>query len=278
MGRNTASPVLRFTILSFASLLFGVWSSLALAKGVEFPGRSTYPEVPVISLQDLQARLKDVVVVDVRSSYEYQTLHIKGAVNIPLSGESFIDEMRQLQGKSTKDIVVYCNGKTCMKSYKAARKCANAGINGIVAYDAGIMDWARAYPKQAVLLGESLNDPARLISKERFKKHLLNPDEFGEKMASSSAIVLDVRDRFQRDALAVFPGRERRVYLDQTKKLDRYIDKANKGKRTLLVYDAAGKQVRWLQYYLENKNVRSYYFMEGGARAYFKSMTDEFSK
>jgi hypothetical protein len=87
-----------------------------------------------------------------------------------------------------------------------------------------------------------------------------------------------VRDRFQRDALAVFPGRERRTYLDQTKKLDRHINRAINQKRILLIYDAAGKQVRWLQYYLEYKRVPRYYFMKGGARAYFSDITDEFLK
>lgn len=278
----------------FSKTTFSTWLSLTAIAGLlliapftglsaatksaktEFPGRSLYPEVAVLELPALKKRLNEVVVVDVRSAYEYQTLRITKAINIPLSGKSFIDEIAKLRSTTTKDIVFYCNGKTCMKSYKAAQSSLSANIKGIFAYDAGIMDWAKAYPKQAMLLDKTLNDPGLLINKSQFKKHLLEPGVFGEKVADGKSIVLDVRDRFQRDALALFPGRERRAYLDQTKKLDRYINKAKKQGRTLLIYDAAGKQVRWLQYYLEYKKVLSYYFMDGGARAYYKQMTDSF--
>ena len=249
---------------------------LAVAAEDEFPGRKIYPEVQVISLQQLKEHLGEVLVVDVRSAYEYKTLHIKGAVNVPLSDPNFVAKMAKLREESVKDIVVYCNGKTCMKSYKAAKKCAAANIPNVLAYDAGIMDWAKTYPNDAILLGKVLGDPGRLISKEAFKKHLLSPTAFGERVASSNAYVLDVRDRFQRDSLGLFPGRERRVYLDDTKKLDRYIRKALAENRDLLIYDAAGKQVRWLQYYLNHKGVKKYYFMAGGARAYYKDMLDDF--
>jgi len=269
------------SLASIAGLLFiapltGLSAATKDSVKSEFPGRSLYPEVAVLELQALKKRLEEVVIVDVRSAYEYQTLRISTAVNIPLSGKSFIDEIAKLRSTTEKDIVFYCNGKTCMKSYKAAQSCNSAKIKGIFAYDAGVMDWAKAYPKYATLLDKTLNDPGLLINKSQFKKHLLEPGAFGEKVADGKSIVLDVRDSFQRDALALFPGRERRAYLDQTKKLDRHIKKAKQKGRTLLIYDAAGKQVRWLQYYLEYKNVPSYYFMDGGARAYYKQMTDSF--
>jgi rhodanese-related sulfurtransferase len=250
-------------------------TTAATADG-EFPGRAIYPEVSVIDLDSLQKQLAAVVVVDVRSAYEHRTLRIKNAINIPVAGKDFVEEVQKLRANTDKPIVFYCNGKTCMKSYKAAQKASLAGIKEVQAYDAGIMDWARAFPKQSLLLGQPLNDPQLLISKERFKKHLLEPEDFANKVASGKYIVLDVRDRFQRDALALFPGRERRAYLDQTKKLDRQIRRAKKRKRAMLIYDAAGKQVRWLQYYLEYKRVPRYFFMKGGARAYYSDITDAF--
>ena len=259
------------------AVLIWLFTPLALAaEGDEFPGRALYPDVEVISIEQLKQRLADVQVVDVRSSYEYDTLRIKGAINIPLSDADFATKMANLRVDNVKDIVVYCNGKTCMKSYKAAEKCAKEKIPNVYAYDAGIMDWAKAYPDDAELLGKTLGDPKRLISKETFKKHLLSPEAFGEKVSSTNALVMDVRDRFQRDSLGIFPGRERRSYLDDTNKLDRMIDKAKQENRTLLIYDASGKQVRWFQYYLENKGVTDYYFMQGGAHAYYKELTDEF--
>jgi rhodanese-related sulfurtransferase len=251
-------------------------SSYAVDNPNEFPGRELYPLVPIIELDKLFEVFSDVTVVDVRSQYEFETLRIKGAVNIPLSSPTFVEQMGALRSKDNRPIVVYCNGKTCMKSYKAALKCSVNKIDDVQAYDAGIMDWARTYPQHAVLLGRSPVDTKKLISQEEFKKHLLSPDQYGEQVASSSAIVLDVRDRFQREGLSLFVGRERRAYLDDTKSLDRYIEKAKRENKPLLVHDAAGKQVRWLQYYLYDKGLRDFYFMEGGTSAYYEQMKKEF--
>ncbi|WP_455208010.1 rhodanese-like domain-containing protein [Kaarinaea lacus] len=243
----------------------------------EYPGRDLYPEVPYMELQDFYQKLKrnEITVVDVRSAYEFDTLRVAGAVNVPLASKTFASDMRKLRMSDNKPIVVYCNGKTCMKSYKAARKCEIEKIDNVIAYDAGIMDFAKSFPKDALLLGKTLNDPKKLISKDDFKRHLLSPDKFGERIADTSDIVLDVRDRFQREGISIFVGREYRVSIDNTKRLDRYIDKAIKENKSLLIYDAAGKQVQWLQYYLEDKGLKSYFFMQGGISAYYKDMKAE---
>lgn len=261
--------------LVLCTLLIGVFSSLTWAADKEFPGRDVYPEVKYIDLKDLYTQRKKVTIVDVRSSYEYQTLRIENAMNIPVAGKTFIQDMKKLRATDDKTIVVYCNGKTCMKSYKAARKAMNANIANVVAYDSGVLDWAKAYPKNTLLLNKNLKNPELLISKSEFKKHALSPDAFGERLASTSDIVLDVRDRFQREALSIFVGREYRVFLDDTKKLNRYISKAKKEGKGLLIYDAAGKQVRWLQYYLKDQGVKEYHFMDGGIRSYFQEMKEE---
>jgi rhodanese-related sulfurtransferase len=252
--------------------LAACWASIASAVEAEFPGREIYPEVKHISMEQLYARRNDVVIVDVRSSYEYSTLRIENAVNISLADADFSEQMTALRKRDPRQIIVYCNGKTCMKSYKAARKCQLDGIEDVLAYDAGVLDWAQQYPDATLLLDVKLNDPGKLISKAHFKQHSLSPDEFSERMAATNDIVLDVRDRFQREGLSIFVGREYRVYLDDSKKLDRYLNKAKSERKGLLIYDAAGKQVRWLQYYLESKGIKEYYFMDGGIHAYYQQI------
>ena len=251
---------------------------LLAAEKKEFPGRDLYPEVPYIELQDLSQKIKrrEVIVVDVRSTYEYQTLRIKDAVNVPLASKTFVSDMRKLRLSDKRPIVVYCNGKTCMKSYKAARKCMIEKIDDVTSYDAGIMDFAKSFPKDAMLLGKTLDNPKKLISKDDFLKHMIEPEKFSERIANTTDIVLDVRDRFQREGISIFVGREHRVPIDNTRRLDRFIEKAKAENKTLLIYDAAGKQVRWLQYYLEDKGLKSYYFMKGGIRAYYKDIKSDF--
>ena len=260
------------SILMVGVALAACWASIASAVEAEFPGREIYPEVKHISMEQLYARRNDVVIVDVRSSYEYSTLRIENAVNISLADADFSEQMTALRKRDPRQIIVYCNGKTCMKSYKAARKCQLDGIEDVLAYDAGVLDWAQQYPDATLLLDVKLNDPGKLISKAHFKQHSLSPDEFSERMATTNDIVLDVRDRFQREGLSIFVGREYRVYLDDSKKLDRYLNKAKSERKGLLIYDAAGKQVRWLQYYLESKGIKEYYFMDGGIHAYYQQI------
>lgn len=56
----------------------------------------------------------------------------------------YVKDMRKLRDKNVdKKIIVYCNGKTCIKSYKAALKCKHNNIKGIISYDAGIIDWVK---------------------------------------------------------------------------------------------------------------------------------------
>ena len=270
-------PIQMISVLLSIIVLLFAQQVLSKEANKEFPGRDLYPEVPYIELQDFYQKLKrkEVVVVDVRSSLEFDTLRVKDAVNIPLASKTFVADMRKLRMSDDRPIIVYCNGKTCMKSNKAARTGDIEKIKDVVSYDAGIMDIANSFPKDALLLGKTLDNPKQLISKSDFKKHLISPDKFGERIANTSDIVLDVRDRFQREGISIFVGREYRVSFDNKRRLNRYIDKAIKEKKALLVYDAAGKQVRWLQYYLEDKGLKSYYFMQGGINAYYKDMKSE---
>lgn len=264
-----------FTSVSTIFIFLAVGLNLARATSsndLKFPGRALYPSVSIIDIDEFYTKRKDVVIVDVRSSYEHEILRIKGALNIPLSSPAFVSRVRKLRSSDPRPIIVYCNGKTCMKSYKAAQKCAENEIDNVHSYDAGIMAWARKYPKEAALLGKSPVDPEKLISKKEFNRHLLTPDVYSDKIANSSAIVLDIRDRFQREGLSLFVGRERRAYLGDKKRLGRYIEKAKRENKVLLVHDVAGKQVRWLQYYIKEQGLNDYYFMKGGATAYFDQM------
>lgn len=269
-------PISAVRALSMFLLLV---SSQAFAADSEYPGRKIYVNTPYISLEQLTSEYNDVIVVDVRSGYEYSTLHIKGALNIPLISKNFIKEMEGLRkSQPRKKIITYCNGKTCMKSYKAASKCRTNGIDNVYAFDAGIMDWAKANPKLSVLLNTSPIDPARLISKEKFTARLLEPESFFNQVNNSNPMIIDVRDPLQRAGMALFVGREKRATLDETTKLKAYISQAKNEGRPLYIYDEAGKQVRWLMYYLEDQGATEYYFMKGGAKAYFEGMSNDFAK
>jgi rhodanese-related sulfurtransferase len=237
-------------------------------KATEFPLRPQYIDVPIIETAEFNKKFSEVLVIDVRSPYEYDTLRIKDALLIPVTDKKFTEKVRELrENNAAKPLVFYCNGKTCRKSYDAVLKAKASRIAGpLYCYDAGVADWARAQPDKAVLLGRNPVNIEAVISETKFKAHLLEPKAFEARIGPNS-IVLDVRDRVQRDN-QLFPFREQRVQLEEKDKIDAILEQAKREKKTLLVYDAVGKQVDWFQYYLENKGVSEYYFMKGGAQGY----------
>lgn len=247
-------------------VLSGIVHPLANAANEEYPYRVRYPDVSILTTEELGKRINEVLVIDVRSKYEFDTLHVKDAVNVPLT-TGFGEKMVQLREKHNKPFVFYCNGKTCHKSYDAVLLAAKARLDNLYAYDAGIFDWAKAQPEKTALLGRSPIIPANLIDEKSFKARLIEPKDFAARVGDKS-MVLDVRDRVQRDT-ALFPFKEQRAQLDELKKIDAVIEDTKAQKKTLLVYDQTGKQVQWFQYYLESKGVKDYYFMKGGAQAHF---------
>jgi rhodanese-related sulfurtransferase len=58
---------------------------------------------------------KDIAIIDVRNPYEYQTNHIKGAINLPLSKI----KRKKVEIPTDKDIVLYC--QTGIRSKQAAK-------------------------------------------------------------------------------------------------------------------------------------------------------------
>lgn len=74
----------------------------------------------------------DTVIVDVRTNDEYESGHIKGAVNVPVS------EIKSIDISKDKKIVVYCRSGS--RSNTAAKELIELGYEKV--YDmGGINDW-----------------------------------------------------------------------------------------------------------------------------------------
>lgn len=217
-------------LLISLGILFSLFSSgsvFAADKG--FPGRAEFPEIPLYQKADLLRDLNKVVVVDARSSLEFETLRVKGAINIPVASKKFPEMVKALRERTGKRIVFYCNGRTCYKSYKATKAALKAGVRNVFAYDAGIFEWAKTYPKYAVLLGTSPMDPKKIIPKSKLKARFLSPEKFtvaARSTPGSKRFILDVRDLYQRAGVGFFIGIERWASLDDRKKLNAYLKKA----------------------------------------------------
>ncbi len=249
---------LLFKFIALLSLPIFAIISLSAHADDPFPYRGTYNDVPVIELSDLISEYDKVFIVDVRSQLEFDVVHIENAVNISISNQGFESKVQKQQAAGTK-IITYCNGHTCKKSYKAARRLIKAGLENVYAFDAGIFDWIQANPEKSVLLGSQPADLSKLIPKSEYLAHVLDSDKFLSQAKNSDAMLIDVRDSFQRKG-NILQG-SRSVPVDRFHK---WLIAGNGKDQTLYIADAVGKQVKWLQYYLNKYGYENYYFLKGG--------------
>lgn len=260
---------IKYLLTSWLLLVSVLTSFYVEAEDSTFPGRKLFFAVPVMELAELYKKIDNVVVVDVRSKFEFDTLQIKGAINIPLADRAFGGRISAIRKTNDQPIVFYCNGRSCLKSYEAVVQAKTNRVTNLYAFDAGVIDWAKAYPQRTVLLGKSPISPSDLIDDDQFHSHLLAPNEFIA-LIGPKTLVIDVRDTFQRADMVVLSEPVAHFGLDDRAQLSQHIERAKKEKKTLMVFDAVGHQVRWLQYYLKREGLKDYYFMRGGTDAYTK--------
>jgi rhodanese-related sulfurtransferase len=254
----------RFITISIAFLMTLSGLVTVVSAADEFPLREKYPEVKVLSTEDLAAKYDDTIIVDVRSTMEFDVAHVAKAAHVSISKATFASDLEKVRSKDgATPIAFYCNGHTCAKSYKAAKKAQDAGFANVYAFDAGIFDWIMAQPEKATLMGKTPAAQESIISKSDLKKRMLPYAEFEAKAKEDNSMVIDVRDPFQREMIPSLPLL-RNIPMDRMTQL---LGKKEFSNKQLLILDAVGKQVRWLQYHLEDNGYTNYYFLEGGVRS-----------
>jgi rhodanese-related sulfurtransferase len=100
---------------------------------------------------------KGVQVFDVRSANEYAEEHIKGARNVPYkeksdkkvgfdaTQDSF--DLAKLPADKNAEMLFYCNGTECWKSYKAGTVAIKAGYKKLYWLRGGMPEWkSKGYP------------------------------------------------------------------------------------------------------------------------------------
>lgn len=235
-----------------------------VAEAEEFPLRAKYPQVTTISTAELIAQYDDVLVVDVRSSVEYEICKINSATNILITKASFIDELTKLRApEGEKPLVFYCNGHTCSKSYKAWVAAEKAGFGNILCYDSGIFEWITTAADKATLLNETPADQKKVVPKATFQAHCLEKEQFLEACAGGDQLIFDIREPLQRKEYEGIPEARNVPFTNFVKLLK----EGRLEGESLLIYDSVGKQVKWLQYRLIQHGIKEYNFLSGGARA-----------
>lgn len=125
---------LRFNVLSFLLLL--VTSSSAFSAEKLYSWKKVFPMLPHISSSELKQKSDQLVLVDVRPKFEFDKKHKAGVQHISFSSRMFMLQMENLiESNKGKTIVVYCQEKNCVKSYRAVNKCQKARLKNVVLFD-----------------------------------------------------------------------------------------------------------------------------------------------
>jgi rhodanese-related sulfurtransferase len=87
-----------------------------------------------------------VVFIDVRSDKDWAAGRIPDAVHIELK-KKFNEEAMAAEVKKGDQVVIYCNGESCMRSSKASAQAVSWGFTGVHYFRDGFPAWkAAGYP------------------------------------------------------------------------------------------------------------------------------------
>lgn len=107
----------------------------------QLPSRTSYGDITVEQAKELIETNPSLVILDVRTDWEFEEGHIEGAINIP------VEELQQRLGELNPgdEILVYC--RVGNRSRRAAQILADNGFSRIYNMLGGIEAWKQAgYP------------------------------------------------------------------------------------------------------------------------------------
>jgi rhodanese-related sulfurtransferase len=92
---------------------------------------------------------KGVPFVDVRKNSDWEAGRIPGAKHVELKKVFNEAELTKAIGSKDKEVVLYCNGASCMRSSKASAKAVGWGFKKVYYFRLGFPSWqAAGYPAE----------------------------------------------------------------------------------------------------------------------------------
>lgn len=129
------SQACRVFLIAFLLILAGAVSVIA----------KDYQEIDAASLKVMMEK-ENVLVVFPLSVIEFNDLHIRGSVQMPLE-----ELERKLPANKDQKLVFYCLGEKCTASWRAAEIAVKLGYRNVYAFRGGLPAWTAAgYPTDSV--------------------------------------------------------------------------------------------------------------------------------
>ncbi len=83
----------------------------------------------------------DMVLIAVLDEPLFERIHIPRSFNIPVSRQTFEEEVEELVGSTETPIVVYSADAECEASQAAVNKLVDAGFPNVYDYEGGLRAW-----------------------------------------------------------------------------------------------------------------------------------------
>jgi len=233
--------------------------------------KKNYPDLNFYDLDGFLKARETHLVVDVRTGPEYRAMHLDGAIHLHQERSYFLSRLRQIRNDpayKNKEVIFYCNGYSCVKSSLAGQRAVLDGHDGCHVYAGGRAEIERYHPELLVDISGRNVDPKKIPSRDEIKrKHFLDPASFMKKYRESkNASLWDVRD----PSIALLQPAIQDSYFVETDDLDPLNEEITKDKdlgREIFVYDSIGIAGYGLYFDFTRAGVKSFWFMDGGARA-----------
>ena len=270
-----------FIILINISLLVFGSNAIAVEKTDQFPKRKFYPHLNYIDTLEFAHGIKTgrFEVIDVRDNISYKALHVEVARNIVLTSDTFEQDILEFARQTDKPLAIYCNGISCSKSYIASTKVRDAFKKHKIAkevftYDSGINAIAYAFNELVLKDGKPISKENPLISAEQIQKHSMEPEKFEHYITwhnDKEFAILDIREKEEKIINKLFMFRDvNNISLSQRDDLIAFLNTVKSSHKTLLVYDASGRQIDGIYELLRIIEIDQWHYLEGGEYGYSK--------
>ena len=111
---------------------------------------------------------KDVLIIDVRSEYEYEKGHLLNAINLPYDDDDFKSELNEIIDYTDKIILVYCRSGN--RSEKAAVKLVDNGFKNVKNVTDGVDEYDYKLVKVDNITGR---EAEKMINDDKHDKDLI---------------------------------------------------------------------------------------------------------
>lgn len=160
---------------------------------------------------------KDVLIIDVRSEYEYEKGHLLNAINLPYD-DDFKSELNEIIEYKDKTVLVYC--KSGNRSEKAAIKLVDNGFKNVRNVIDGIDEYDYTLVKVDNITGR---EAEKIINKDKHDKDLVILDVRESKDFNNghlqNAINIPIKDIDKRmDELRNYKSKDIIVYCNTGRK------------------------------------------------------------